>query len=86
MLQPFPNQKFVDRLYNKAVQAANVAVFKDNLPSQLPYGPDDGMYIDGADATEHIKLLAEQCAVQALSRLAPGSDKFGIRDTANLVS
>lgn len=86
LIQPFPNQKFIDRLYNKAVQTSNVAVFKADLPAQPPYGPDDGMHIDGVDATDHIQLLAEQAAVQALGSLAPGSDKYGIRNSANVVS
>ena len=85
--QPFPNDKFINRLYNKARRASNVQIFQSGLAELPAYGQDpNSMLIDGVDVTGHLQLLAEQAAVKGLARYEPGADKHDLRSCANTVS
>lgn len=86
-MQAFPNQDFINRLYNKARLVQNVSIFQNGLEPQPSYGEDpDGPEIDGVDVSDHLALLAEHAAVIGLARFDPGTDKHGLRSCANTVS
>ncbi|KAH6880531.1 hypothetical protein B0T10DRAFT_609611 [Thelonectria olida] len=83
-IKPFPNQDFINRLYNKARLVQNVNIFQNGLQPQPPYGDDpDGPEIDGVDVSDHLALLAEHAAVKGLARFDPGTDKHSLRSCAN---
>ncbi|KPM39826.1 hypothetical protein AK830_g6732 [Neonectria ditissima] len=83
-MQSFPNQDFINRLYNKARLVQSVSIFQDGLQPQPSFGEDpDGPEIDGVDVSDHLALLAEHAAVKGLARFDPGTDKHGLRSCAN---
>ncbi|KAK7419301.1 hypothetical protein QQX98_003453 [Neonectria punicea] len=83
-IKPFPNQDFINRLYNKARLAQTVSIFQDGLDPQPSYGDDpDGPEIDGVDVSDRLALLAEHAAVKGLARFDPGTDKHDLRSCAN---
>ncbi|KAL6702405.1 hypothetical protein ACN47E_002188 [Coniothyrium glycines] len=83
-LQPFPSDKFVNRLYNKARQAPTADVFRDKLPGREEYGPDqNNLFIDNVDFSAQLKLLAEHALVKGLARFDSGTDKHGLKNCAN---
>jgi hypothetical protein len=86
-MKAFPNQDFINRLYNKARLVQNVNVFKDGLTPQSSYGDDpDSSEIDGVDVSDRLALLAEHAAVKGLALFDAGADKHNMRSCANAVS
>ncbi|GAB1316433.1 hypothetical protein MFIFM68171_06643 [Madurella fahalii] len=78
-LQPFPVLPFMQRLYDKARQTPNAASFRDQLPLEAEYGPNDGLLLDGIDETDRLQKLALQSIVKVVSFLDDGTDKAGFR-------
>ena len=85
-LDPFPVLPFMQRLYDKARQTPNAGTFRDQLPLEAQYGPDDGLLLDNVDQTARLQKLAAQCVVKAVSLLDDGTDKAGFRACVQGVS
>jgi hypothetical protein len=78
-LEPFPVLSFMQRLYNKARLTPTAAAFRDQLPPEPQYGPDNGLVLDNVDETARLQKLATQCIVKAVSLLDDNTDKAGFR-------
>jgi hypothetical protein len=91
-LEPFPILQFMQRLYNKARQTPNAAVFKTQLPVETeppvdpPYWPNDGLLLNNIDASPRLQTLALQSIVTAVASLDNDTDKSGFRGCVQGVS
>jgi hypothetical protein len=85
-LDPFPVLPFMQRLYNKARMTPSAATFREQLPIETQYGPDDGFLLDNVDATARFQTLAVECIVNALSSLDNNTDKPDFRACVQGVS
>lgn len=85
-LEPFPQAKFMNRLYSKTRAIPTLAVFRPHLDIVEAYGPNpDAPAIDSIPVSDSLNRLAVQSIVSAIGQLDYSTDKPDFRACVNPV-